>query len=272
MEADIADFGGNPGAPAAGAARRLQVVGAAEPVPGGDYPVAHCAARGPQRSRRVWPEDASLWLVQSVLEDGAELEWSGRHGDEGVYVAAGQVREGGRVCPSGGAVIVESDAPARLRASGPARLLHFGPADPHPPRGDRPLPPAVHVVGPGGLFARRDAGRDTRLFADSTCPGCRIFLLYTARSGPFDSAPHEHSQDELIHLLWGGISLGGRRLGPGDSVFIPAGQAYGFSGAPDGFGFVNYRRGLSRMTDLRSGKVRTEGGAAGGLERVDDLR
>ena len=169
-------------------------------------------------------------------------------------------------------MIVESDAPARLRASGPARLLHFGPADPRPPAGDRPRPPEVHVVGPGGRFARRGDGRDTRLFADSTCLGCRIFLLYTARSGPFESAPHMHSQDELVHLLWGGITLGGRRLGPGDSVFIPAGQAYGFSGAPGGFGFVNYRRGLSRMTDLRSGKVQTEGGAAGGLERVGDLR
>jgi hypothetical protein len=128
--------------------------------------------------------------------------------------------------------------------------------------------PAVHVIGPRGVYEAIEPGRETRFFADATCPGCRLWLLYTARSFDYVSAVHSHAQDELIHVLRGEISIGSLRAGPGTTVFIAADQPYGFRGAAGGFAFLNYRRAPSRMTIRRTGQQIVENGAATGMTRV----
>ena len=128
----------------------------------------------------------------------------------------------------------------------------MGPRDPAPPVDGLNGPAAteghgVHIVGPRGTYANVTDTADSHYYADSTCPTCRITLLSVGRSFGYQSEPHSHSQDELIHVVAGGINLGQRRLGPGDTVAIAAGARYGFRGDDDGFVFVNYRRDASQQ-------------------------
>ena len=85
-------------------------------------------ATGVKSSVRVSPDDYSIWMVESLLEDGAELHWSAPHSDDGVYVIEGEldVLHDGTVrrCPTEGAIIVESDVECTARAIGPTRVLH----------------------------------------------------------------------------------------------------------------------------------------------------
>jgi hypothetical protein len=240
--------------------------------------VVHGADVTPDANRRrVSPDGFPLWLVVAELGDGAELTWTGRHGDEAVYVMSGGLDVEGRRCPEQGAVVVEADASATARAIGPTRVVHVGPADAEPPRDGLSGPAVaaghgVHVVGPRGTFAAVSDERDTHYYADSTCPTCRLTLLYTSRRVPYVSAPHSHSTDELIHVLWGEIRLGNQVLEPGDTVAIAADRRYGFRSGPDGFGFLNYRRDASQQTIERGSAPRMEGGLVNGLEPVMDLR
>jgi quercetin dioxygenase-like cupin family protein len=228
----------------------------------------------------VSPADFSLWLVRSDLADGAGLEWPARHGDEAVYVIDGALEleqpDGSVVIPPAGAAVVEADAPARLRARGATTLMHVGPADSAPPVAgfNGPADPGghgVHAVGPKGTYARVDADGDSHYYADSTCPTCRITLLSVGRNGANRSAPHSHTQDELIHVVSGGLTLGARRVGPGDTLAIAAGVRYGFTGDDGGFLFLNYRADASEQHWPDGRPPLTEGGAVNGLEPVWDM-
>jgi quercetin dioxygenase-like cupin family protein len=222
------------------------------------------ALDGDGTSVRLSPEGFSLWLYRGTLAPGASLSWQSPHGDEIVYVTRGEVEVEGRRCVTGGAVVVEADAAATLRAvDGDAAVLHFGPADPMPPA-DGFYGPAdtaahgVHVVGPGGTWAQVEGVRDSRFFADSTCPTCRLTLLYTGRDAAYESAAHSHSQDELIHVMKGELQLGAYRVGPGDTLAIAKDVRYRFRS--DGFGFLNYRRDVSHQTIDRDKPAILEGG------------
>jgi quercetin dioxygenase-like cupin family protein len=233
------------------------------------------ALSGAASSAPLSPDGFPLWLVRGVLEPGSTLTWSGAHGDEVLHVTRGELEVDGRVCPTGGAVIVESDVAATVRAVGEAEVLHFGPADPTPPADGFYGPAAteghgVHIVGPGGTFAQVEGPRDTRFFADSTCPTCRATLLHTGRAVAYESAPHSHSQDELIHVLRGELQLGAYRVGPGDTLAIAKDVRYRFRS--EGFAFVNYRRDVSHQTIDRDAPPILEGGAVHGFTPVMDLR
>ena len=128
----------------------------------------------------------------------------------------------------------------------------------------------VHVVGPRGTYARVTDTGDSHYFADSTCPTCRITLLYVGRSFAYESPAHSHSQDELVHVLSGHLELGHRRVEPGDTLAIGAGVRYRFRGGDDGFSFVNYRRGASVQSQPGVAPL-LEGGAVNGFDAVMDL-
>jgi mannose-6-phosphate isomerase-like protein (cupin superfamily) len=247
---------------------------AAEPREG--YAAPTCTVRGGARSALVSFDGFPLWALAGVLDAGTALTWDEGHGDEGVYVVDGSLHVEGRACPAGGAVIVEGQAPAVVAAPAGATVVHFGPVGAEPPADGHygpPAPPphAVHVVGPGGVYAAVEPGRDTRMFADSSCPTCRITLFSTGRDEPYVSARHSHSADEILYVLRGEVRFGSRRLGPGDAVAIVGGHRYGFRSGPDGFAFLNYRRDASSQTT--EGDVpRLEGGRARGLTFVNDVR
>jgi quercetin dioxygenase-like cupin family protein len=236
---------------------------------------------GDVTARVVSPAGFSLWLVRAELDDGAALDWPARHGDEAVYVIEGALEvdaPGGRpvVVPPAGAAVVEAGAPARTTARGTTSVMHVGPADPAPPTGGLngaadPDGHGVHAVGPKGTYARVDADGDSHYYADSTCPTCRLTLLSVGRNGANRSAPHSHTQDELIHVVTGGLTLGARQVGPGDTLAIAAGVRYGFTGDDGGFLFLNYRADASEQHWPDGRPPLTEGGAVNGLEPVWDL-
>lgn len=239
------------------------------------YPSGHRVA-GDVRHRVVSPDGFSLWLLRAELADGATIEWPATHGDEAVYVLDGALEVDGRTTPANGAAIVESNVVTRARAVGPTHIVHLGPRDPAPPVDGLNGPPeaaghAVHVVGPRGTYANTTGTVDSHYYADSTCPTCRITLLSVGRSFAHRSAPHSHTQDELIHVVAGGINLGRRHVGPGDTVAITAGARYGFRGDDDGFVFLNYRRDASQHIAGSSSTPRMEGGAVNDMTPVMDV-
>jgi quercetin dioxygenase-like cupin family protein len=230
------------------------------------------AASSDVTSRLVSPPGFPLWLLRRHVPVGESLTWSGAGGDEAVYVVRGELELDGRRCPAGGCVVVEAGATPAVRASADAEVVHVGRragagggAATTSRSGE-----AVHVVGPGGTFARVEPGRTSRYFADSTCSGCDITVLLTGRDEPYVSAAHSHSSDELIHVLDGELVVGRTVLGPGSTVAVSAGRRYGFRS--DGFRFLNYRPGPSQMTTRPDGPPIPEGGEVHGFEPVMDLR
>ena len=152
----------------------------------------------------------------------------------------------------------------------------MGPRDPAPPDDGLNGPAAterhgVHVVGPRGTYANTTDTIDSHYYADSTCPTCRITLLSVGRSFGYRSEPHSHSEDELINVVAGAITLGRRRLGPGDTLAIDADARYGFRGDDDGFVFLNYRRDASQQMWGSAATPRAEGGAVNDMTPVMDL-
>jgi mannose-6-phosphate isomerase-like protein (cupin superfamily) len=243
---------------------------------GAGYAAPTCALDGDATSWSARFDGFPLWVTWAEVAPGGEFTWTGRHGDEGLYVVEGALEFGDCICPSGGAVIIESGTPARVRTPNGAIVVHFGPEDLDPPADGIHGAPAreprgVHVVGPGGVWAVTDPGRDTRMFADSTCPHCRITLFFTGRDQEYRSSAHSHSADEILYLLRGRIDFGSYHLGPGDAVAIRGDQRYQFRSGRDGFAFLNYRRDASQQTSEGS-EPQLEGGRVRGLTFVNDTR
>jgi hypothetical protein len=243
----------------------------------GGYAAPTCAlVEGSASSSLARFDGFGLWALRAELGPGSTLGWDGPHGDEAVYVVDGSLACGDHLCPAGGAVVVEAGTAARVTAEDGASVLHFGPWDPAPPTHGRYGAPAqgqrrVHVVGPGGTYAAVEPGRDTRMFADSSCETCRITLFFTGRDSEYVSSRHSHSADELMVLVAGEVRFGNRRRHAGDAVGVAGGYRYGFRSGPEGFAFLNYRRDASEQT-IDGDVARPEGGAAHGLTLVNDIR
>jgi len=255
---------------------KVEIVHQADVEPVAGYGCLGHQVEGDASHRVVGPEGFSLWMLTADLADGTTVEWPATHGDEAVYVVDGSLEIDGRVTPAKGAVIVESDVVARARALGATRVVHMGPVDPAPPIDGMNGPAAtaahgVHVVGPRGTYANTTDTTDSHYYADSTCPTCRLTLLSVGRSFAYESEPHSHSQDELIHVVAGAILLGRQRVGPGDTLAIAAGARYGFRGDEQGFVFVNYRRDASQQMWSRGVPPRIEGGKVNDMTPVMDL-
>ena len=59
--------------------------------------------------------------------------------------------------------------------------------------------------------------------------------------------PHSHSQDEVIYIQDGEITVGDRICGPGTVIFIEQDTEYGFTVGKQGARFLNIRPGLAGM-------------------------
>ena len=255
---------------------KLEVIRAGEVEASRTYGASRHDVTGGARAKVVSPEGFSLWMLLADLDDGTAIEWPSRHGDEAVYVLSGALEIDGRVTPAKGAAIVEADVATTARAIGATRAVHMGPEDPAQPADGINGPAAasvhgVHVVGPRGTYANTTDTTDSHYYADSSCPTCRLTLLSVGRSFAYESEPHSHTQDELIHVVSGSILLGRRRVGVGDTLAITAGARYGFRGDDDGFVFVNYRRDASQQCWPGDRPPRVEGGAVNDMTPVMDL-
>src|SRR3954470_2335278 len=131
---------------------RISVTTADEQPLSDQYAAPTATLDGRALSRRVSPDGFSLWLVTAEVDAAARLHWDADHGDEAVFVKAGELRIGDRTCTSGGVLVVESGTTADVEVVQKSEVIHFGPAD-HAPRagGER-----VHVIGPRGYAAREE--------------------------------------------------------------------------------------------------------------------
>ncbi len=230
-------------------------------------------------SKRLSPDDYSIWMTVSELEDGGTLEWGTEHGDDGVYVIAGALEIDGHTCPADGALVVESGAVCTARAVGVTQIVHCGAREASPPVDGLYEAPAagghgVHVVGDRGWFASGNRERVVvRWFADSTCPTCRIALFHVWRAeGNVRDRSHTHTQDELLYVLDGSLIVGGSEHGPGTCVAIPALTRYSLTSGPRGFAILNYRRDVSVQAYRPGEPDELEGGLARGGVAVNDFR
>jgi len=240
-------------------------------------------ATGVRSSVRVSPDDYSIWMVESVLDDGAELRWAAPHSDDGVYVIEGEldVEHNGTVrrCPTEGAIIVESDVECVARAVCTTRVVHVGAYDPAPPTDGINGPPSregrtVHVVGDQGWYQSGN-GKSylAHWFADSTQEASRIALFHVALHEPHRrDVPHSHSQDELIYIMDGSLVMGRSEYMPGTCLALPANVRYSVTTGAHGIKFINFRRDASIQ---EYGKVKApepESALARGGRLVGDLR
>lgn len=221
------------------------------------YLVSSCRLAGSASSRWASPEGYSIWLASSRVAAGSVLTWSGAHGDEVLYVRSGRIVADGQPCESGGTAIIERGAEVEVSLPEDTDLLHFGSTlERAGEAGDTPRAGGgVHVVGAKGVYAHEDPTRVSRIFADGTCSACSVHMLLSSRTTAYRSAAHSHTQDELIHLLDGEISLGSQHLGPGDSLAITADTRYRFESGPAGYTFLNFSAAKSEYVPA-PGEVR----------------
>ena len=221
----------------------------------------------------------SLWMSDVELADATSIGWESAHGDEAVYVFSGAIDIDGRHCPAGGAFVVEAGVAATATAVGPTRIMHFGSVDPAavadgllgPPRADAH---GVHVIGPGGVFeSGRLEGVRATWFADGTCESCRcqLFEVAAPASSNSEGKPHSHSQDEIIYLLEGSISMGSYTLEPFTALFVPADVRYALGGT-GAHRFLNFRRNVSEQIYARGSAPVLETALARGGRRTGDVR
>ncbi|MDW3215566.1 MAG: hypothetical protein R8G01_16320 [Ilumatobacteraceae bacterium] len=242
-----------------------------ETEPSAAHPIDGHVVDGALVARMLGPADYSLWLVELSIEANAEIHLPDVHGDEALYVCSGELDVGGRSCPAGGSVVIESEAHPVVRTAVPSVVLHMGPVEPSATSrsGTAERRSSVHIVGPEGWLAAISPGRASRYYADSTCEGCDLTLLFTSRDRAYVSPTHSHSVDELIHVLEGPIRLGAHTLDAGDTLAVAADRRYGFR-ADDGFAFLNYRSAASVQTVERGSPPIVEGGLVNGFSPIPD--
>jgi hypothetical protein len=128
-------------------------------------------------------------------------------------------------------------------------------------------------MGPGGhaLSGAREGVKAT-WFADSTCDTCRCCLLLVENDHEMKAPSHHHSEDEIIYLISGAITMGAYEFHAGTALSIPGNARYAFNGLAEGHAFLNFRRDVSNQTNARDEEPMLETALARGGELVDDLR
>ncbi|HVX22611.1 MAG TPA: hypothetical protein VHB02_14785 [Acidimicrobiales bacterium] len=230
----------------------LQIIDPEELEWQGGYRAPFCSARGDVRSGMAVPDGFSQFVLYADLGPGAEVGWTDHHGDEGVFVLEGEVEVAGTVIPAKGAAVIEAGAPASLRATTDARLLHLGSTVPGPQSESVIGPPAndhptVHAFGPDGKAVDVYDDIHQAFYADSYCDGCRIALFRISGPGPYVAASHIHTVDELITVTEGALQVGPDTVGAVKTVAIPAERRYGFRTSGP-WEFVNFRLDASWYT------------------------
>ena len=242
------------------------------------YAAPTCSLRGQASSSIVAFDGFPLWAVRGRLSPGSSLDWEAHHGDEGLYVVAGALRVGGRVCPTGGALVIEAGAPATAIADegasgGPLRTARSRAAPGRDLRASRRRAPRCPRRRTGGhLRGGRTRPRhvDVRRLDVPDVPHHPV--LHLGRDGEYVAARHSHSADEILYPLRGDVRFGSQRVEPGDAVAIEGDHRYGFRSGPEGFAFLNYRRGRVPEQTTAGGVPMLEGGRARALTPVNDVR
>jgi quercetin dioxygenase-like cupin family protein len=216
---------------------------------------------------RASPAGYPLWMTEADLPAGTALHRPQRRGEEAIFVLSGELAvDDGRTAPAGSALILEAEAAPDVVARTESTILAMGTAGGRTPSGG-PVGDAApggrhtHLVGPQGIAVwARPPSKLTRYFTTSTCPTCRLMLMYSSSQERYASAVHSHTADELIHVLKGRIRVGAQWAEPGDTVAIPADARYRFQTDDDGYGFLNYRADASYYVAVDGTRLLEAGG------------
>jgi quercetin dioxygenase-like cupin family protein len=195
-------------------------------------------------------EGGALRLAVLTLEPGSTLEWPAEHGEEALYVLAGDLAgDDAAETTAGGAVVLHAGGTCTLQATVPTRVAHFWTAS---DEGSLSAPGQAtrHVVGADGwaVSGSREASFAT-WFADSTCAGCDVTLMKVERDTPGNRGrAHTHSAEEIIFVIDGEIRLGAHPMAAGTAVHVPADTRYAVTCGERHHAFLNYRaRGSTQL-------------------------
>ena len=215
------------------------------------YRAPDCSARGSVHSSIFRPNEGSLWCLRARLAPGSSLHWSGRQGDQVLYVLEGSLDAAGQNCGAGTAVVVEAGLHEAVRANTASYVVHFGTTalqNPNRNVGHRGL----HVIEEAEMREPHGSlgNSRTRFFLDGTFASCPLALMLVDASSQASShkvGSHSHTEDEILYLLAGELQFGRSRILPGMCVAVPHGTLYGFT-SPGSYKFLNFRGATSMST------------------------
>jgi hypothetical protein len=201
----------------------------------------------------------SLYLWHYELQPGAEICFDKPDHSHLLYVWQGAATAGDEAAGFDDAIIVERHGEVVVKATAPAKLLHFY----------SPVPSAKDARATGKVIVARKKALDRHvhpqtkltLYADSSSDSCDIwFHSGETPDGVFDfvDAPHSHSVDEIIFVVSGSMLVGPRRVGPGTAFAVAADTVYSFVVKEEGLHFINFRASESFVSLVQNGKRGTD--------------
>jgi len=209
--------------------------------------------------RRVLDGDkAPIHLTSYRLASGTKLEWQRPERCRTLFVQTGALLVEGRKFGPDSVIVVESGAHCVAEAgpNGAAlhEFLHHRESSLH--KGGK-----VHAVAGGDSPVTHHNGVESALPADSSCPGCGVWLqdTFIRVEGRLVDL-HSHTEDEVILVLEGEMLAGPRKLGPGSALSVAKNTVYSFTSGKGGLRFINYRPSRPYYVAHGSGEVRDERG------------
>jgi hypothetical protein len=197
------------------------------------------AVGGVESKPVVTGEDRSLILWQHTLVPGSEIHWNRPPVGHLIYAWSGGAEASGRRLDEDGTLIIEHGGQAVLRAGAtPVTVLHFfRPLEASPARAGG----GVHVINHADALHYAIPEVDGTVFADSSCPTCEFWFHRNDFCGAKVAGRHLHTEDEIIFVVAGSMTLGRRQLAPGSALAIDAHTVYTFAAGEGGLSIVNFR-------------------------------
>ncbi len=229
------------------------------------YPIGYPEVDGQAEIRFTELRDYQFFVASLVIGEGTSLAWSQEHGEEALFVLAGEVSVGAVACKTKGSVIVESDAVGSLIAVTESKLLHLGRTPGATPPVGLYGPPAagmhtMHVLDSNGMRTTNPApGFEMTHYADAGCATCRVDFFRVRGDGPTKAPSHSHSMDEMITVTEGTLRVGPLSVPAGSTIAVPGNRRYGFR-TTGAYEFVNYRPDVSFIFTQPGEPARLEAG------------
>jgi len=219
------------------------VINTVDESPVSTFPQLHgVSATGNVQSRAVIAEsDRPLILWHHTLAPGSEIRWEMPIADHLAYVFEGEAEAGGKKLKQEGAFVIEHGGAGVLRAgASPVSILHFY-------RPETYETPAARAGGCNHTINKEEAAyyhhpdANGVVWVNSGCPTCELWFHANDYPAGKGTPRHYHSEDEIIVVTRGTLTLGRRNLTRGAALAVDANTVYGFGTGSDGMSFVNFR-------------------------------
>lgn len=186
-------------------------------------------------SRNLIPaNDFPLSLWRHGMQASATIRLDHPDEDNVFYVLDGEFSIKDEQIVSGGVISIARNAVAEVTGNG--ELLHYignAKTRPNKPGG------CVHVST--GRTERSKNSSHT-IYLASDCPTCSVWLHKTGGEAGRFTAPHQHTEDEIICVVEGSLLLGTCAIPAGGAVGVRQEITYSFKAGNEGLVFVNFRQ------------------------------